>query len=827
MESGAVDLSHLSKPEFWRIADAPYLADSPIADWDYETCRDFVRDAVESDAPPSPDLVAANSRLVLWEAQKSIGHVSSFPYTVSMPLTDVCNARCSFCAYIPERVVGRSTGIAEFSRLDWLKFVSSLNLNCGLGEPLMHKDFSEIVQFVRRVAPHLKMALITNASKLDDRNIDAILDYFSYLKVSMNATTKKTYEATMKIPWEPTIDGLKRLRDRKAAAGALLPKVRLSFVLHRHNLDEIAEAPFLAQELGADSIALANMVPVQKRWSDRYDRLMTAADVIESDYPHALKVMRRLKDDCARMGVKIFGAVPLVDDFDGDVADAEAMSLGDRKKMMRGAILKRNFEHVAAMAPGEMGEMHAPGGDGVDQIEAVATSTGFVRQVAVGFDPTCIDPWKNLRVGIRNEISPCCMFFGGLPAFDWEYASGRDFHDPRGTWNSAPMRRLRETMNSPPDEMPFCTACRTSHKQDPGQRDRFRMLKRESLRLLDAAYVADFNGDIDAKWPDVEALTLSDLGDVAPRRAHVPVFAAEPAHSRRRVDVLGLRLNGAIAYVGANLGLAPFLAEANRSLHIVGLNEPELVAPLAARLGLENMTASAWTPRQALPIEDASVDGVLLDGSRVALGDRNALLREMARILKPGGTFVLNNYPGVGIALYNFAHGVSKLTPVDWPKKNALTLNRLKRRLRGERFSEIQAARIRERRESPLPVEAERFLAACVERDFAPAPMLVERLCALVAGPGHVGIGNYATRERLRGLLAQHGLRARDEWTSWFSGDDDPEEPQPIEHDEPKDPMDILKLMLDDFSIATAVADPNAPMLRGMERYLNARGVRR
>jgi hypothetical protein len=57
------DLSVLSNPSFWRIADAPFLAKSPIGDWDYETCKDFVAAAVRDDAPPSEDLVAANARL--------------------------------------------------------------------------------------------------------------------------------------------------------------------------------------------------------------------------------------------------------------------------------------------------------------------------------------------------------------------------------------------------------------------------------------------------------------------------------------------------------------------------------------------------------------------------------------------------------------------------------------------------------------------------------------------------------------------------------------------------------------------------------------------
>jgi len=345
------DLSVLSDPLFWKRSDARFLMGSPIADWDYETCKAYVHEAVHTDAPPLMDLVAANARLVFWEAELGVSNVTSFPFTVSFPLTDVCNARCAFCAYIPERVVGRNSGIQEFEKLDWLKFVNTLNLNCGLGEPLMHRDFAKIVQFLRRTAPHLRMSLITNASKLSEANVDAVVDYFAYLKVSMNAARKETYEETMKIPWQPTIDGLKLLKRRKEETGARLPAVRLSFVLHRKNLEEIVEAPALAKELGADEITLANMVPVQKRWSDRYDRLMDEKDVIESDMEKALPIMRQFKEECFRQGVHIKGAVPLIDDVDDDYEmSMEDLTFAERKKLLRGAILKRDYSAVAGIA---------------------------------------------------------------------------------------------------------------------------------------------------------------------------------------------------------------------------------------------------------------------------------------------------------------------------------------------------------------------------------------------------------------------------------------------------------------------------------------------
>lgn len=748
----------------------------------------------------------------MWEAQLGISEVSSFPYTVAFPLTDVCNARCAFCAYIPERVIGRSTGIREFEQLDWLKFVSSLNLNCGLGEPLIHPDFAEILAFLRRVAPHLRMSLISNASKLTPKSVDAMVGYLGYLKASINATRKETYERTMKISWDDTITGLKRLRNRKEELGSLLPRVRLSFVLHRENLDEILEAPALAKDVGAQSLNLFNMVPVQQRWSDRYDRLMTSDDVIENDYEHSLSVMRQFKEECVRQGITIFGNVPLVDDVTSD-DDPEAMaelSLAERKQMMRGAILKRSLHDFASPSEGGISDMHGLSAEAEGHAEAVATSTGFVRQVSVGFEPTCIDPWKNLRVGIRNEVTPCCMFFGGLPKFSWKNATARTFHDPEGMWNSPPMQALRSGMNRPPEEMPFCTGCRTSHKQDPGEKERFRDLKLKSLARMDQAYEERFNGDIE-QATDLTNLTLTDLGlPATERRAAIRPFRQGVPSLRRRVDGLGMRGHGRVAYLGEDIALTTFLAEANGSLAAIGQPNEDVARNAAERFKLGNIDYLQADDLASLPA--GSINAVLIDGAMLARRDRKATLTEISAALASGGWFAITHYPGPGPgkALQDAARFANAMKPAN----DAGQAERVADRLRAALPGEI----------APL---TDVLLNRCREQGLLATGAACNAMQALAAGPMGSTAPNFGEAAMLRRMLLAFNLRIRDDWFSTIpSGDTADPSAEPKDKDRPEWSA-FANLIAEEAEIAAGIAKSREAYLGGQEFTVGARGFKR
>lgn len=80
-----------------------------------------------------------------------------------------CNCNCFFCASDETNVVGNNN---EFSLVEAKKFLLSspnrTNLTISGGEPTIHKDFLEIVQFAKQHFEHI--SLMTNGIKFCDLN---------------------------------------------------------------------------------------------------------------------------------------------------------------------------------------------------------------------------------------------------------------------------------------------------------------------------------------------------------------------------------------------------------------------------------------------------------------------------------------------------------------------------------------------------------------------------------------------------------------------------------------------------------------------------------
>lgn len=132
--------------------------------------------------------------------------------------TTACNAKCKMC---PREVATRST---HSERMDEDVFWSAIDqahneLGVGMvlpfidGEPLAD---SRMVGFVEGIAtryPKLTVGWYTNASLLTAEKAERLLSTrrIPEFNVSMQGGDKATYEATMGLPWERTIENVERL----------------------------------------------------------------------------------------------------------------------------------------------------------------------------------------------------------------------------------------------------------------------------------------------------------------------------------------------------------------------------------------------------------------------------------------------------------------------------------------------------------------------------------------------------------------------------------------------------------------------------------------
>jgi ubiquinone/menaquinone biosynthesis C-methylase UbiE len=126
-------------------------------------------------------------------------------------------------------------------------------------------------------------------------------------------------------------------------------------------------------------------------------------------------------------------------------------------------------------------------------------------------------------------------------------------------------------------------------------------------------------------------------------------FGDDPARNGLQVRVevpalvraLRLPAGGRMLEIGCGRGVAlPVLRELLQPASLIGLDiDAEFLARAAQRIGVGGMSLLCADARR-IPLRDASIDLVIDFGTCYHIGDPAAALREIARVLRPGGEFV-------------------------------------------------------------------------------------------------------------------------------------------------------------------------------------------
>ena len=571
---------------------------------DYLYYKRFIETAVRTNAEPSPELIENNRRLASWEAYLGVAEVSSFPVRVYAAITDLCNARCTFCSYATENATGRRIELADIERADWLKFVERFDPNSALGEPLVHPDIAGILEAVRRQAPFIKLGITTNASLLNERVIRAVVGHLSVMTVSLNAARKETYEEVMQpLSWDRTLGNLRRLAEEKRRAGARLPQVHASVVVHRNVLDELPEFPRVLRSVGIDTmrvLVMSTPPPIASR------PLYTQADQIHHEPARANQALRDLQAEADRHGVRVLHPPPVL------------------------------AEHPTG---------HETAGE---ESAATDVSREFLDDVAQGREPFCPRPWRTLKVTMTGQTKICCDFFTRLPDFDWPAA--KDFHRPDGMWNHSFMQHLRRTMGMP-DEVPYCTLCLTKDKRSPAHSEQRADARRTSVAIYrtfeEAALAECYHGSLGThdRLPEF-VLPVENGKGLRP-------FARDAGHYRRFIRSRHLLQRGRVLQVGASApAMSAFLAEGNDHLTISDQNQRELgqARDVCTSFDLESHPVRA-DPHATLPFGDDEFDAAFVEGPTLHRTDRGRLLAEVGRVVRAGGTVHLHRAPAAGALL--------------------------------------------------------------------------------------------------------------------------------------------------------------------------------
>lgn len=136
-------------------------------------------------------------------------------------------------------------------------------------------------------------------------------------------------------------------------------------------------------------------------------------------------------------------------------------------------------------------------------------------------------------------------------------------------------------------------------------------------------------------------------------------FREGAAYFRNMIDTWKFVDRQAVADIGCGYGRwSMFLAEVNDS--VVGFERNgaaiELCRKLTGYFGLDNATFTVADVSQGMPAEDASFDAAWCFNTMQFL-HRGKAMREIHRILKPGGILHLGHYNGLGRILEKFFQG--------------------------------------------------------------------------------------------------------------------------------------------------------------------------
>jgi hypothetical protein len=164
-----------------------------IRRYDREALREYY-----SRQPGPGARVWANYAVNLWEYEHGAEELTSYPWNITIPMTEVCNARCTFCSspLVPDPKALATHEVRHFA--DALRHAVFVSLQ-GLGEPLAHPHFEEIAaELGKYLSPVARLDIITNGWLLSGHRWALLKSLgINAIQVSVNAATDRTHQVAM------------------------------------------------------------------------------------------------------------------------------------------------------------------------------------------------------------------------------------------------------------------------------------------------------------------------------------------------------------------------------------------------------------------------------------------------------------------------------------------------------------------------------------------------------------------------------------------------------------------------------------------------------
>lgn len=267
-----------------------------------------------------------------------------------------CNQRCVFCAvdYLEYKTKFLDLNILKKA----VKQAGDLGVKsimyAGEGEPLLHKDICEIVKYTKSCG--IDVAITTNGVFLKREVSRNILKYLSWIRISVNAGTSRTYSKIHRTKKDDFYKVMGNLRDavKIKKKDGLGTTIGIQLLLIPDNVKEVVALAVMLKKIGVDYLTVkpysqhplsGSRIDPKFKYKDHISMYENLRSLEDGRFKIALRdqTMKRLdseKDYKRCLGLPFWAYI----DANGEVYACSAF-LG-RKEFSFGNIYKSSFKDI-------------------------------------------------------------------------------------------------------------------------------------------------------------------------------------------------------------------------------------------------------------------------------------------------------------------------------------------------------------------------------------------------------------------------------------------------------------------------------------------------
>ena len=182
-----------------------------------------------------------------------------FPITMEIDLTNNCNHKCTWCYDLDKHMQSASEFLdthilKERLREAYALGTRGLNFSGG-GEPMLHRDFLEIIRFAKEIG--FDIGVITNGSAIHSGNADELCDILSWIRISMAGGDRDSYKEIQGVDqFDLVIRKIDLLSQRKKIKGSNLV-IGVRVLVLEKNLQSLENMAHIVGGIGVDYLQLA------------------------------------------------------------------------------------------------------------------------------------------------------------------------------------------------------------------------------------------------------------------------------------------------------------------------------------------------------------------------------------------------------------------------------------------------------------------------------------------------------------------------------------------------------------------------------------------